>query len=265
MPTIVAEKWDSRQTTLGDDASVELRYVILGTSDDVEAHEALLAESPTLYGGLVRQSSHIEPISDDAWEGSIRYGIQQPHETGDSSFQFDTGGGSQHITQSLGTVHSYAPPGKTAPNFRGAVGVTQDSVEGVDITVPVYNFSETHYLPVTAVTGAYKMALFSLTGTVNNAGFKGFALGEVLFLGSSGSLRGHEDWEVSFKFAASPNATGLVIGDITGIEKKGWEYLWVRYSDAEDVSAKVLVKRPVAVYVEQVYPYGNFAGLGIGV
>ena len=70
---------------------------------------------------------------------------------------------------------------------------------------------------------------------------------------------------ISFKFAASPNATGLVVGDITGIAKKGWEYLWVRYADAEDTSAKVLVKKPIAAYVEQVYPYGNFAGLGIGV
>lgn len=265
MPILVTENWDSRPTTLGEDASVELRYTIRGTADDVAAHTALLATAPELYGGLPRRSSHIEPISDDAWEGSVYYGTQEPRETGSSSFSFDTGGGSQHVTQSLGTVAAYAPPGKTAPNFRGAIGVTQDSVEGVDITVPVYNFSETHYLPVGAVTGAYKAALFSLTGTVNNGSFKGFAPGEVLFLGASGSQRGHDDWEIGFKFAASPNATGLTIGDITGVNKKGWEYLWVRYADMEDVSAKVLVKRPVAVYIEQVYPYGNFAGLGIGV
>jgi hypothetical protein len=138
-------------------------------------------------------------------------------------------------------------------------------VEGVDITVPVYHFSETHYFDDAVVTGAYKATLFLLTGTVNNAGFKGFSAGEVLFLGASGSKRGKEPWEVSFKFAASPNVTGLSVGDITGIAKKGWEYLWVRYNDQEDTVAKVLVKRPVAAYVEQVYGYGNFAGLGIGV
>jgi hypothetical protein len=65
----------------------------------------------------------------------------------------------------------------------------------------------------------------------------------VLFLGASGSQRGTEDWEITFSFAASPNATGLTVGDITGIEpKKGWEYLWVRYADAED--AETLVKQP---------------------
>ena len=54
----------------------------------------------------------------------------------------------------------------------------------------------------------------------------------------------------------------MTIGDITGVDKKGWEYIWVRYADAEDEN--VLVKQPIAVYVEKVYDEGNFAGLGIG-
>jgi len=154
-------------------------------------------------------------------------------------------------------------PGKTAPDCKGAIGVTADSVEGVDITVPVYQFSETHYLADTLVTPAYKATLFALTGKVNNAAFKGFAAGEVLFLGASGSRRGYGDWEITFRFAASPNVTNLTIGDITGINKKGWEYLWVRYSDSEDAVAKALVKKPVAVYIEQVYPYGDLNLMGM--
>ena len=38
----------------------------------------------------------------------------------------------------------------------------------------------------------------------------------------------------------------------------------VRYADAEDATAKAIVKRPVAAYVEKVYEEGNFAALGIG-
>lgn len=263
MAVTVEEKWDSRETTLGEDASVDLRFIVRGTDDDVTAHANLLAFAPVLYGGLIRQTSHIERIAEFAWEGSVRYGLLEPPETGDSSFSFDTGGGTQHITQSLATVGAYSASGPP-PNFRGAIGVTSDSVEGVDVTVPVYNFSETHYIDAALVTGAYKATLFYLTGTVNNAPFRGFAAGEVLFLGASGSKRGQEDWEISYRFAASPNVTGLVVGTMTGIAKKGWEYLWVRYQDAEDTAAKALVKRPVSVYVEQVYPYGNFAGMGIG-
>jgi len=63
----------------------------------------------------------------------------------------------------------------------------------VDITVPVYSFSETHYNSLAFVTESYKQTLFGLTGKVNNAAFKGFAAGEVLFLGASGSKRGDED------------------------------------------------------------------------
>jgi hypothetical protein len=179
---------------------------------------------------------------------------------GQSSYSFDTGGGNQKITQSLETVGSY---GDDPPDFQGAIGVNNDSVEGTDITIPVYNFKETHYIPVALITAAYKATLFYLTGKVNAAPFKGFAPGEVLFMGASGSQRGQEDWEITFSFAASPNAVGLTMGDITGIDKKGWEYLWVRYQDAEDED--VLVKQPAAVYVEQVYPYGDFSLLGIGI
>ena len=93
-------------------------------------------------------------------------------------------------------------------------------------------------------------------------------------LGETGDARGAElslrrgtdpddDWEITFRFAASPNASGISVGDISGISKKGWEYLWVRYADQEDTGSHAIVKRPVAAYVERVYDEGSFAGLGI--
>ena len=122
MPISVAEKWDCREGTQGEGASTDLRYIIRGTDDDAEAKSALVAGSPTLYAGLIRQSSHIERIGGDTWEGTVRYGLTSPPETGQSSFSFDTSGGSQHITQRRGTSARYSAPGKTAPNFGGAIG-----------------------------------------------------------------------------------------------------------------------------------------------
>jgi hypothetical protein len=261
MPVII-EKYDSRESTVGvENPSVDLLYVVDGTEDDAIVRATVEATIPAIYAGLVFQNYRIAHQGGGLWEVSVRYGKKEPKEPGESSFSFDTGGGTTHITQSLQTINSYAPPGEDPPDFKGAIGVNNDSVEGTDITIPVYNFKETHYIPIALVTPAYKAALFYLTGKVNAAPFKGFAPGEVLFQGASGSQRGQEDWEITFSFAASPNATGLTVGDITGIEKKGWEYLWVRYQDAED--ADVLVKQPAAVYVEQVYPYGDFSLLGI--
>jgi hypothetical protein len=107
-----------------------------------------------------------------------------------------------------------------------------------------------------------KNTLFALTGKVNDDTFKGLAAGECLFLGASGTLRDSgEDWEITYSFAASPNRTGITVGSITSIAKKGWEYLWVEYGEA--TSNNRLIKVPVSVHVEQVYESGDFAGLGI--
>ena len=271
MPVTVTEKLESRRSTTGDNPSAELVYTVRGTDSDMTARSQAEATSPATYDGMPRQSVTVEPIGHELWDATVRYApdTQQqstPPQTGESTFAFDTGGGTQHITQSKQTVGTYAASGTTAPDFQGAIGVTQDAVEGVDITVPIYQFSETHYLPAAAVSNSYKGALFSLTGKVNSGGFRGFAAGEVLFLGATGARRGtgpDDDWEITFRFAASPNVTGLSVGSISGIAKKGWEYLWVRYADQEDTSANTIVKRPVAAYVERVYDQGSFGGLGI--
>ena len=115
MPITVAEKWDSREGTQGEGASTDLRYIIRGTDDDSAARDALVANSPAFYNLLIRQSAHIARLGEDTWEGTVRYGTNSPPQTGQSSFSFDTGGGSQHITQGRGTVARYSAPGKEPP------------------------------------------------------------------------------------------------------------------------------------------------------
>lgn len=257
------EKFSSREVTLGEGEGAILTFIIKGTDDEIEALDALNTTAPQNYQDIPRQSRSVEPVGPSLWLGMARYGYKQTKQTGESLVQFDTAGGSQHITQSIQTVGSYAAPGKTAGNFGGAIGVNESSVEGVDITVPVFNFSQMHYLDDVQVDSAYQQVLFELTGKVNNALWQWFEAGEVLFLGASGAKRGRGDWEITYRFAASQNRSGIVIGDIAGISKKGWEYLWVRYQDSEDTGAQSIVKRPISVYVERVYEEANFALLGI--
>ena len=57
---------------------------------------------------------------------------------------------------------------------------------------------------------------------------------------------------------------GLQVGDIKVTRKYGWDYLWVRYADKIAEGGKNVVKKPVGVYVEMVYPEGDFGNLGIG-
>ncbi len=268
MAITVQERDTSRTSSAGQSASVELRYIVRGTDDDLAARSALESAAPLTYDNLPRQNVRIEPAGPQLWDGEVTYApaqeeSQPPPQQGQSVFAFDTGGGTQHITHSLATVATFAAPLTTAPNFQGAIGVTADNVEGVDIVVPVYQFTETHVFADSAITTGYKITLMTMTGRVNSDSFRGFAAGSVLFLGAAGSKRGDGNWEITFRFAVSLNLSGITVGPMTAISKKGWEYLWVRYEDTEDGAAQSIVKRPVAAYVERVYLELPFSALGI--
>ena len=268
MSATIHELFAGRTETIGDKPKAEIAYVVLGAVDESEVTALAQASIPSIHTGLSLRSFTLdERLNATTWKVVATY--DQPdspqQDDGEPSFSFDTGGGTQHITQSLQTVARYGPAAAEA--LDGAIGYDGQNVNGVDITVPVYQFSETHHLPPAFVTQGYKLALFAVTGSVNNAPFRGFQAGEVLFLGASGSRRGvslDDVWEIQYKFAASPNRVNLAVGSITGIQKRGWDYLWVQYGDSVDPIAKVLIKRPIAAYVEQVYPYASFANLGIG-
>jgi hypothetical protein len=258
--TIATENFQSRAFTLGRNATREYRIDVQGTEDDSAVEALLLATVPASYAGLEIESISAETEGGGLWRCTAKY---QRFVNADE-YTFDTGGGTTKITQSINTINRYPRPGFTAPDYLGAIGVTDDGVEGVDIHSPQFEFSETHKLSDTFVLAGYKTLVFGLTGTVNNASFKGLAAGECLFLGASGSKRGDEMWQVTYRFAGSQNATGLTIGDITGIAKKGWEYLWVSYDDYKDPGSISFVKRPKCVSIEQVYRYTDFSTLGIG-
>jgi hypothetical protein len=272
MPGTIIEHFESGKAVSGQEATRELRYIVTDESSETAVVTLAASTAPVSLAGfgtgriLRRKTISVTPLGGNVWDVVVPYeGVDADED--ESQRSFETAGGTFHMTQSLATVGVYpevevpfAPP----PDFKGAIGVNGDNVDGVDVTIPLFNFTETKRVPAAAMTRAYQFTLCNLTGCVNSDAFKGFAAGEVLFLGASGSQKGVDEWEVAFKFAASPNATDLPVGDFTVDAKKGWEYLWVRYEDAADDDAKALVKRPVAAYVEQVYRIADFADLEIG-
>ena len=263
MAIVVAEKWGSRKWKAGKTPSVELEYVIYGTADDIAANEAILSAVPDNYAGLPYQGHTLDRTAELWWESAVTYGGTDHQGYGLVSLEFEVGTQSSKIMQSLATVAAYAEPGLTAPNFYGAINVGRNGVEGVEIEIPTYEFSETWRITDQQALG-YGATLYQIAGTVNNASFRGFAPGEVLFRGANGRRTREDAWELTYRFAASPNAQGLAVGNITGISKRGWDYLWCTYVDSEDTAAMRLVKKPTAAYVEQVYRYTNFELLGIG-
>jgi hypothetical protein len=250
------ERFDSRQISNSRDPSATLIYNLWRSENELDIALKLEATAPPIYEGLEADNYTLDHQGGGVWLANVLYKIRNQ-----SSETFDTTGGSVHVTQSRGTQRYGIFP----PDFQGAIGVSDDRIEGVDITIPAYKFAYTHYVPRIFVSQSYKNRLFQLTGKVNSASFKGFSTGEVLFLGSTGSRRGREDFEITFNFAASPNVTMLQIAPgIIVNSKYGWDYLWVFYHDAIDDSAHQIVRRPRAAYVERVYEFADLNQLGLG-
>jgi hypothetical protein len=161
---------------------------------------------------------------------------------------------------------TYVASGPT-PNFRGAIGVTDNSVEGTDIITPALSWSETHTYALAAITDSYLDTVYRLSGKVNSAPFRlrpnsttMLAVGEVLYEGAEITLQ-PETIEITHQFSFSPNATNLQNGPILVLSKRGWDYMWTRYVDK--VVDGLMIKLPVAAVVDRVYPYSNLNALGI--
>lgn len=284
MSITVEELYKSRSLTMGTNASGTLKYVIRGTQDEGDARDALAAEAPSVMQGLVRCNMNVEPIhieEDNAevcrWEGTVEYtpGDWVRPETGDSFYQFEIGTTSRHVKLSLATVGAYGVKPKAGgaaatgdwghmigliPGIEGEKG----QIVGTDIDIPTYSWTERWYKDADEVDGAYKAAVFAVAANpINNDTFRAFSAGEVKFEGLSGGKRESEDdYELTFRFAASPNLTGISIADMSGIAVKGWEYLWTL--EEETLRYGAHVPWPIAAYVEQIYGTSNFDALEIG-
>jgi hypothetical protein len=272
MVVVAAEKYRGRAAEDGDTVGRTVSYIVTGTDSESVALAELSSTAPGIWSGLEKVREAVEQIGTNEWEGTVEYSDQSSvitkPQTGSSIFDFQIVGTSQRVFQNLEGPTTYYPPIGPPPDlpvFDGAIGWNGNRFEGVDILVPQYAFSERHFVPDGTVTATYKALLATLVGTVNDSSFKGFAAGEVLFAGVRGSLRAELDWELSYDFIAQQNRTGLQIGDKTGIAKAGWDYIHVFYEMQDDDDVKMLLPKVLRVYVEQIYPRGDFSDIGIGV
>jgi hypothetical protein len=290
MPLTWVEDRNSRAATIvrlgaRGTASYSKSFKVFGTDDDLVLHNEINSYISNWgfywqYPGasnerLAIDSYSVSYLGDKAWQVTLQYqktgadNGERP-EPFKRSRSFDTTGGTQHITQAL-EERRYGP---VAPDQQCAIGVDDDRVAGVDIVIPALQWTETYDVPAAYVTAAYIKGVSGLTGTTNNAAFRTFDSGEVLFVGCSGqqewdSDRGDGPWSLSFRFVAAANADSgaalppLSVGPIANIRKEGHEYMWVRYESA--VSSNAEIKLPRAVYVNKVYRSADFSALGIGV
>lgn len=217
----------------------------------------------------------------NVWKGTTTYKLESQNSstdppTGASFYEADTSGGTAHISNSLETISSYAATG-SAPDFKKLIGVQTDGdPQGVDIVVPAFKFSVTKYVSWDTFSQSYEDAIANGTGYVNQGAFtipihqfpngnvvtRTYPDGECLFIGAQIAPRAEkQDVAIKLSFIRSAAVNGLTIGDITGINKKGHEYLWVAYKRTEDETTKEHTTKPQFAYVEKVYGTRNLNGL----
>jgi hypothetical protein len=157
---IVDERWDSRGGSEDLEAgSKSLIYLVTDAVDENEAVQLVSTEAPTsltlpLGRLLVRQGFDWEPYEDpESFVVTSRYGDLKPIEEGEWDFSFDTTGGTGRITQAIRNKGNYGRTGDVLfpPDFKGAIGVTDDGVEGCEVPLRTFKWTETHDLPLSLV------------------------------------------------------------------------------------------------------------------
>jgi len=287
MAITVTERPDSGSGSDGEQRRDEKRYQVRGTADGVSARNALRDNSPATYGDHPRKTWDVDPVYIDSqnpaaclWEGVVRYGPPQAGGTldldvGDVVIRSRSGGGTEHKTVAIAHRGAYGQAGDTAPEAHGIGDDGEGNIEGVDVEAPRYEFTVTKVF--TNPSGApSEDTLRALADTVNSAEFSvtdsrtgrtiACAAGECLFRGhEAGAARSDGGLQITYNFAVRANRGEFTIPGtaITVTEKKGWDYLWCRYAQAEDAGAKRLYARAIAAYVDQVYRETTFSALGI--
>ena len=248
-------------------------YIIRGTEDEGAAMTALGSILLPIKNGLALTGYRVQAIGHNQWDGFVNYGLPSPGQQSSSNpftfCTFATSGGTEHITQSKETQRFGLAGGTSAPNFHGAIGVTETDIEGVDVVAPKLEFSLMTVRPNSMVTIAFVKFMALSTGKTNLYPWLTFERGELIFLGCEGSQNDNDETSMSYRFAASQNAYSQEYGGAAAEEiitvdlKRGWEYLWFRYKQVDDTTAKRIVRRPIGAYVERVYHELDYASLGV--
>jgi len=281
--------------------AAEIKYLVLSPTNKKAAIQAVIAAAPASYGAYDtinagrnaqnQTNSNILFLQDVRFDGYTGAGdieitavysqnevIVEGSTASEPIMSFECGGGTKHVVHAIsqakwkdastsgGTTGEWWFTEDDAGGNIGWNGKSGSDAEFAGVDVPTADLRETYTINMkrSAITNAYKRTVADLTGKVNAYGFRGYKIGEVLFVGASYSapLKGKEDIQVTFNFRISLGETNAVISGTTVGAKEGWEYVWARSeveNDTTNNTPKVVVN---GIYKSRVVHYGDFALLG---
>lgn len=286
MPVVVEETWGRELNVEVDTSGFTAKFHVFGSTSESDVYAAVVAGTPLSFSGLYRKRISPKELAGGRWECEVEYGNINPWEavgttptipTGPSpgdplgpGHTFTTLGGTTRITQSIATrsrTLNGTVAGGALKDFRQAIGVTRDGVEGCDVVSPTLEFSRT--VRRADVTTDFLNTLAYVTGQVNFLPFYGFNRNEVLYVGCEGSYAQDSKWTITHRFHVSPNREDYVVAraadgtaEITVPDVRGWDYLWVQY--VEIIEEGFRIRKPLQANVEQVYLQADFDVLEIG-
>jgi hypothetical protein len=265
----------------------ELAYM-LGGSDSITDMRSYLDSNgliPTLFDGLIYEDLTREQLGPRVWRWAARY--VEPRRSDESNDQIDVGEYRVSFDTTGGSLKLLWTPDHTnrvtmkpdpvvfgiggATDYKGGINMRRGAggmePAGVEVLIPVLKFT-IHYRRAKDASEslwfAYMKAIAALSPSTNDATFKTCDAGEVLFLGGNGTQGIQSDPVLDFHFAHSPNLIGLIFDSITGVDKKGHDYLWIDYEPEKDNTTKRARAKPIGVYVHELYEPKSFGPIGVG-
>ena len=263
----VSEKHSARSVTVSENPSARTIWRVWDVADESAASSLLIPQLPANYlfpndkVGYLTSMEMREVFEGQEYEATVTYNTSEPKQQNSFDYEFEIGSQSVTVTTSLGTT-AYTGGGRTAPNFNGGININADGeVQGLSIDVPTFSFSVTGYWPKDVIDRSYQLLMADLSSSVNDRPFFGLPTGSVKFLGGRGNVN-KDKFNITYRFEHVYNEAGLTVGDITGINKEGFQYLDV-YRRKIESNGKV-AEVPHSVYIHDIYPKKNFDLLKIG-
>lgn len=234
----------------------------------------VLFEQP-VFKGRRWESYSVEPIQNSigAYECTATYSPKgdERHRRKQTNINGSTKGGSAHRNYSLKTKSVQNVPGQAGKDFKNGINFENGTFQGTDVGVPNWTHTISVTLPGETVNAQFWRSIFSATQTINESPVWWFAAEELKFNGvdyNSVWEESEEDeqappqlwWDMKFEFQGSPSGT-VKINDsgIPEFSKKGWDYVWISRKELKDENAQETIQKPVAAYVEQMYPTSDFS------
>lgn len=196
--------------------------------------------------------------------------VREPKEVNPrfATLHFTTRGGREKKIHSLATT-AYKAEGEedNPPDFDHGIGFNNGVFQGCDVVVPKMGFSIEADLTAYEFNEAQALYMHNITGSTNNTPMWIFPVGSVLFLGATGQSHREKndetgEWDlwfkVNFEFEASPPVINGTISPFTNVDKLGMQYFWTMHADRKDETSGMTIPKPIAGYVETVYPFADF-------